>query len=161
MFKNKNVFRAGFTLIELLVVIAIIGILSSVILISLNVARDKASDAKVKAQITGAKNAAEVFFDTNKSYNGLAGNVSNDCNALDSMFQDVDSGMVQYTNLANYPTYVTELRCSSADDTFVISAPLKEEGHFWCVDSSGAATELSASDHESAHPDDATVCPTP
>jgi prepilin-type N-terminal cleavage/methylation domain-containing protein len=153
MFKNK-----GFTLIELLVVIAIIGILSSVVLASLNVARGKASDAKVKAQITGAKNAAEIFFDINRSYNGLAGDVLNDCATADSMFQDPSSGMSQYTDLTNYPP-LTSLRCSSNGTTYVISASLQTAGEFWCVDSNGAAKQISAVDHATAHPDGATECP--
>ncbi len=58
----------GFTLIELLVVIAIIGILSSVVLASLNVARKKGRDARRIADISQIKTALELYYDANSQY---------------------------------------------------------------------------------------------
>lgn len=52
----------GFTLIELLVVIAIIGILSAVVLASLNNARTKSRDTARVAQVKQFKNALEMFY---------------------------------------------------------------------------------------------------
>lgn len=55
----------GFTLIELLVVIAIIGILSSVVLASMNSARKKARDARRQADLKSLQLALESYYDSN------------------------------------------------------------------------------------------------
>ncbi len=60
--------RRGFTLIELLVVIAIIGILSSVVLASLNSARQKGRDARRIADIKQLQLALELYYDANGEY---------------------------------------------------------------------------------------------
>jgi len=64
----KNYKRGGFTLIELLVVIAIIGILSSIVMASLNSARAKSRDAKRLSDIKSLQLALELYFDYNKAY---------------------------------------------------------------------------------------------
>jgi len=58
----------GFTLIELLVVIAIIGILSSVVLASLNSARKKGRDARRIADVKQLQLALELYYDANSGY---------------------------------------------------------------------------------------------
>jgi prepilin-type N-terminal cleavage/methylation domain-containing protein len=58
----------GFTLIELLVVIAIIGILSSVVLASLNSARQKGRDARRISDIKQIQLALELYYDANGQY---------------------------------------------------------------------------------------------
>ena len=55
----------GFTLIELLVVIAIIGILSSIVLASLNSARQKGRDARRVSDIKQLQLALELYYDSN------------------------------------------------------------------------------------------------
>ena len=58
----------GFTLIELLVVISISGLLSSVVLTSVNTARAKTRDARRIADLKEMQKALEFYFDANNVY---------------------------------------------------------------------------------------------
>jgi prepilin-type N-terminal cleavage/methylation domain-containing protein len=67
--------QKGFTLIELLVVIAIIGILSSVVLVSLGGARAKARDAKRQSELRSIMTAQEMYYGVNGAYFKTAGTI--------------------------------------------------------------------------------------
>jgi prepilin-type N-terminal cleavage/methylation domain-containing protein len=60
--------QKGFTLIELLVVIAIIGLLASIIFVSLTSARAKARDARRVATLHQLQNALELYYANTGSY---------------------------------------------------------------------------------------------
>jgi prepilin-type N-terminal cleavage/methylation domain-containing protein len=66
--KQNGKLSKGFTLIELLVVIAIIGILSSVVLASMNSARKKSRDSRRQQDLKGLATALELSFDSAGAY---------------------------------------------------------------------------------------------
>lgn len=94
--KDKRIHQ-GFTLIELLVVIAIIGLLSSIVLASLNSARMKARDARKQADFRAITNALQLFLDTNNrmpnNYNPCCG-VCEDSYYNQSMQELVSAGFL-------------------------------------------------------------------
>lgn len=91
--------QRGFTLIELLVVIAIIGILSSVVLASLNSARSKARDTTRKQNIDQLVKAINLYYNQNGTLPG-----TNVCHT-------VTNGGVNLTQFTNHlvPTFIKEL----------------------------------------------------
>jgi len=60
--------KEGFTLVELLVVIAIIGILATLLILQLGVARQRARDAQRITHINQIRTALEFYFDSAGSY---------------------------------------------------------------------------------------------
>lgn len=62
-FQKRNIKLSGFTLIELLVVIAIIGVLASIVLASLNNARQKSRDARRVTDVRQIQLALELYYD--------------------------------------------------------------------------------------------------
>lgn len=67
-FSPQSFYTRAFTLIELLVVIAIIGLLSSVVLASLNMARAKARDVRRVSDLKEVQKALEFYYDDHGHY---------------------------------------------------------------------------------------------
>lgn len=149
-FKHNNRSKSGgFTLIELLVVIAIIGILSAVVLSSLNSAREKGANASVMANLNTIRAQAELFLDTNGGYGtfgyGLCTN-----SGSGSIFQDPT--ILQALNAARAAAGDASLpaasraRCVSSATIYAVSVPLRTDTvaptgtiDHWCVDSTGVS----------------------
>jgi prepilin-type N-terminal cleavage/methylation domain-containing protein len=130
---NRN---RGFTLIELLVVIAIIGILSSVVLASLNTARGKGADAAIKANLSNARAQAELYYDSqNPNSYGTNDNLTS------------GDGVCNASNNNSIASAVTaagtnDSACYASASQWVAKARLSNNDVF-CVDSSGYASVAS------------------
>jgi prepilin-type N-terminal cleavage/methylation domain-containing protein len=123
----------GFTLIELLVVIAIIGLLSSLAVVSLSSARNKAYDAQIKSDLSQIRTWATLTYE-NGIYDGSDSNTAFDT--------------------ANITPVLVPPKCSDSEATkydFIMSVnawsawarECSDNTKYFCVDSTGIAKEIT------------------
>ncbi|MFZ3043504.1 MAG: type II secretion system protein [Minisyncoccia bacterium] len=131
MYKNRS---QGFTLIELLVVIAIIGVLSAVVLASLNTARSKGNDAAIQSDFSTVQTQAEVYYGgTGVNSYGVAGS-----SCATGVFSEPT--IVKAVAGAEAANGASTVVCNNTTTAYAISSPLSSDNtKFWCVDSTGFA----------------------
>lgn len=152
----------GFTLIELLVVVAIIGILASIVLVSLNSARAKGRDASAKGSLSSMRATAEIYFDTWNSYGAVGSTDSQTLGSgalagspLASALSICDYEEIIRLANAVYNQTQSETACevdgSAGSVSYTLSALMNDQ-RTYCVDSTGYAGYTTAANGLAALP---------
>lgn len=129
----------GFTLIELLVVVAIIGILASIILVSVRDARSRGTDAAVKSNLHTTKLEAETFYLNNGSSYGDSFSLGT-CPPYSGTGNMFSQNKVIADSIAEAVKNGNDSSCYSSSDDWVVAVGLtSKDKTSWCVDTQGVA----------------------
>ncbi len=153
---NRNTFvtSRGFTLIELLVVIAIIGLLASIILVSLSSARNKGKDTRLISDVRQIRVQIETEASLGGTYtvsatscitaNPAAANGSATINAAANNCATLNTDA---TNNGGTITVRTDTAAGTSATTFkafMVYAQLNGTNGYYCMDSIGNVKSSSA-----------------
>lgn len=140
---KKTYLQRGFTLIELLVVIAIIGILSSVVLASLNTARGKSSDAVIKENLAGIRSQMELLYGDTGTYGG-ADVAAGACPSSGTSAFYADANIRNSISVADTQGGYTACSTNTGHTAWAIVVQYKSDVlKGWCVDSTGKSKEVA------------------
>ena len=143
-------------MIELLVVISIIGILAGIILVGLNLARDRARDARVKEELGNMRAAMEIYYLTNKTYYIDSDNracVDPDVVKITDSLSSIAPNSGCQENTDNGSSWIGIAQLPSDDQPILIADPdggggivVNPDADVWCVDNSGFSGRVSGAD---------------
>jgi prepilin-type N-terminal cleavage/methylation domain-containing protein len=129
----------GFTLIELLVVIAIIGILATIVTISLSSAHDKGNATAVKANLRGLQEQAQLYYNAAGSYGTDFATTTGGTCPTSGLFSDsVVSSAIQSARNAS-----ASIDCGVGGNGEFYDVIATLPAGKWCVNSLGIATSSS------------------
>lgn len=125
-------YTRGFTLIELLVVIAIIGILASVVLVSLQSARKKGNDTRVIANVQQMRTQLE------SDYNGSAYPTITAADTVPATGNYVTLAADATANNGGVTAILLRTNATSPFTTYAIYGRLPSDStKYFCIDSTG------------------------
>lgn len=139
----------GFTLIELLVVSAIIGVLVSIVGVSLFVTKSKGADAGIKSNLVSMMTQAELTSTINGGFYGSVSFPVGSCSATlpGSLFAEpmVSKQIIAAGNASNGGG-IGRASCVSTSLAWAVSVPLNTTADdSWCVDSKGKSKMVTPS----------------
>lgn len=135
--------QKGFTLVELLVVISIIGILSSIVLVSMGGARAKARDARRQSDIRQIGSACELYMADNEVFPVYANYAAATSSSggigtympVDAMPEDPGSGIYHWENNTG----------SGDNDQFCVWAVSDDGTTYYAASEKGVRMDLTTS----------------
>ncbi len=117
----------GIIIACVLPVLAIVGILSSVVLVSLSAARQAGNDAQVRSVLAQIRTQAEVYYGNNNTYTKTR-------SCSQGMFADAS-----FTPVFAQLKDKNVVSCYAEGETYAISAALRSAGSSYCYDSAAVS----------------------
>lgn len=130
--------QKGFTLIEMLVVIAIIGILSTVLLVSIAPSRNKAKESRVMSNVRQMMEIAHTFYDPSNMWYDISGfrNSSEYTKIYDDLIKNGASDCIFRSFVPSNTIGCNSSAFPSTSTSFYISVQLPTNKYF-CISSNG------------------------
>jgi prepilin-type N-terminal cleavage/methylation domain-containing protein len=135
--QNLRKTKKGFTLIEILIVVAIIGILATIVIVSLREASDRGRNTKIVAGVVQVRKIAEdMYLQEATGYEGLC---------LNDGTGGVGSNIDMQTIEADIGQFGRSLDCYSEQYHYCVSVELMgENANYFCIDDNGNNIESAS-----------------
>lgn len=130
----------GFTLVELLVVVAILGVLTSIVLVSLTTANSRGKDGAVRENMANLRTQGQLYYNDNSNYGSNGSNPVNSADCTSGIGGTVfsDTRITKQIAAITFANGGGGVVCNVAafGAGYAMSAKLPS-GNYFCIDSNG------------------------